>query len=60
MILPLPYLLPPSVSKLDQRDILLTEEWGRGVREEPNLRTARSLALYKSFNTLWPIREKED
>ncbi len=28
-------------------------EWGWGVREEPNNKTARSLVLYKSFSTIW-------
>ncbi len=54
-------LLPPSlVSKLDRRHTgrlrkrknLLTGEGGGRLGEEPNHTTARSLVLYKSFNTL--------
>jgi hypothetical protein len=33
-------------------------ERGEGVGEKPNHWTARSLVLYKSFNTLWAILSK--
>jgi hypothetical protein len=55
----------PPVSKLNRRrrhtvrlrkrDNLLTGEGGgKGVDQDPNHSTAKSLVLYKPFNTLWP------
>jgi hypothetical protein len=53
----------PPVSKLNRRhtvrlrkrDNLLTGEGGgKEVDENPNHSTAKSLVLYKPFNTLWP------
>ncbi len=42
----------PAKHRMTERDTLPTVEWGRGG-EEPNHTTAKSLVLYKSFNTLW-------
>ncbi len=36
-----------------KKDNLLTGEGGKGVGEEPNHATVKSLDLYKSCNTLW-------